>query len=52
MIAANYRKKCPGCGEQIEEGDQIGKVDGDWVCADCVEECGGEDMPRDPAKGV
>lgn len=43
MIKAQYGGKCPGCGEDICEGDPIGRVDGEWVCAGCVEEMGGED---------
>lgn len=43
MISAHYSTKCPGCGEQIEEGDPIGLVDGDWCCEECVDE-NGEDQ--------
>lgn len=42
MIEARFAKTCD-CGEQILEGDDIGKVDGEWVCADCVDDNGGED---------
>lgn len=43
MITAEHDSKCPGCGEPIAEGDQIGRVDGDWVCESCVDDAGGED---------
>jgi hypothetical protein len=45
---AGFSGKCPGCGEQIAEGDAIGLVDGDWCCEDCVDEHGedGEDGER------
>lgn len=46
MIPARFSKKCPGCGERIEEGDEIGKVDGDWCCEECVD-AHGEDDWRD-----
>jgi hypothetical protein len=49
MKRAFYSGKCPGCGGDIEEGESIGKVDGDWCCADCVDEHG-EDAP-DPNPG-
>jgi hypothetical protein len=45
MIAANHAQTC-SCGQQIEPDDRIGKVDGEWVCATCVEDAGGEDPPR------
>ena len=43
MIPARFWKRCPGCDELIEEGDLIGIVDGEWVCAACVHDAGGED---------
>lgn len=43
MIVAEFSQKCSGCGEEIGEGDRIGRVDGDWVCEACVEDAGGED---------
>jgi hypothetical protein len=43
MIEARYPKKCPGCGDQIDEGDDIGMVEGEWVCEDCVDANEGED---------
>jgi hypothetical protein len=43
MIEAEFGCKCPGCGEPIEPGDQIGVVDGEWICAECVDDAGGED---------
>lgn len=43
MIEARYAMKCPGCGEPVEEGDEIGCVEGEWVCAACVEAEEGED---------
>ena len=42
-VKARYGSKCPGCGERIEEGDDIGLVDGDWCCSECVDECGEDD---------
>jgi len=45
VISARYRTKCPGCSETIEEGDPIGRVDGEWVCEDCADGAGGEDFP-------
>lgn len=42
MITAGYDSRC-SCGTPIEEGDEIGLVDGEWVCAGCVEDAGGED---------
>lgn len=35
---AQYDGKCPGCGGDIERGDRIAKVEGDWVCDVCLEE--------------
>lgn len=43
MIVAGFDSRCPGCGEQIWEGDEIGLVDGEWVCETCTEDAGGED---------
>lgn len=40
MISAQFSSKCPGCGGDIEEGERIGLVDGDWCCELCVEEYG------------
>lgn len=34
---ASWPQKCPGCGEQITEGDEIGLIEGEWCCAYCVE---------------
>jgi predicted nucleic acid-binding Zn ribbon protein len=31
LIPARFRKKCPVCGEPIDEGDMIGLVDGEVV---------------------
>lgn len=42
MIQARYTTKCPGCGERIEEGENIGMVDGDWCCEMCVTDNHGE----------
>ena len=47
MISAKWASKCPGCGELIEEGDRIGRVEGDWCCEVCVEDNGGEDKHDD-----
>lgn len=41
-MIATYDSRCP-CGNYIEAGDEIGLVDGQWVCEHCVEENGGED---------
>lgn len=46
MIPARYAGKCPGCGQHIAEGDNIGRVDGDWCCAECVDEHGEETTDR------
>jgi hypothetical protein len=43
VITAGFDSRCPGCGEQIGEGDPIGLVDGDWCCGGCVDEHG-EDL--------
>lgn len=40
MIAARFDGKCPSCEKRIDEGDQIGLVDGEWCCEECVEEHG------------
>lgn len=45
MTTADYSQTC-SCGHRIEEGDLVGKVDGEWVCESCVEDNGGEDPPR------
>jgi formylmethanofuran dehydrogenase subunit E len=39
---ASFGAKCPGCGEWIEEGDDIFLVEGEWVCVSCSEEAGTE----------
>lgn len=45
MIVAEFDSKCPGCGEPIVgELDEIGRVDGEWVCGSCVQDAGGEDV--------
>lgn len=46
MIDATRSGRCGGCDEAIEEGDAIGVVDGEWVCAECVNDAGGEDRER------
>jgi hypothetical protein len=51
LITASYAGKCPGCGEPITEGDNIGRVDGDWCCADCVDEQGEDGYDREAANG-
>lgn len=43
MITAGFESRCLDCGREIVEGDEIGMVDGSWVCEDCVEAAGGED---------
>lgn len=45
-VTAGYRSTC-ACGAQIEEGDEIGQVDGEWVCADCMEAFGEDELPSD-----
>lgn len=35
---ATYGGKCPGCGEQIVEGDPIFLVEEEWVCESCYGE--------------
>jgi hypothetical protein len=47
VIIARYSGKCPGCGERIEEGDPLGKVDGDWCCEVCVNSHGEDEWERD-----
>jgi hypothetical protein len=47
MITARYEGRCPGCGEPIEEGDQIGMVDEEWCCERCVEDAGEDANPHD-----
>lgn len=47
MITAQYETKCPGCGEWIEYGESIGRVDGEWICQPCVDDAGGEDPWED-----
>lgn len=47
MIFAQWPKKCPGCGDEIDEGDLIGLVDSEWVCSECVDSAGGEDGDQD-----
>lgn len=41
-MIAEYRSKCPVCGDWIEEGDEISHLDDDdaWVHAECAEEGG------------
>ena len=43
MIRASFDSRCPSCLEDIHEGDEIGMIDGEWCCAECVEDNGGED---------
>lgn len=35
--AAQYPGKCPDCGNEIEEGDPIYLVDGDWLDEECAQ---------------
>ncbi len=30
---AKFDSRCPGCKHAISEGDRIGLVDGEWLCA-------------------
>lgn len=35
-VAARFAGKCPGCGDRIEEGEDIHLTgDGVWVCSGC-----------------
>lgn len=45
IIEADFSQKCGGCGGEIEEGDRITVIDGEWVCwTTCgVEEYGEEE---------
>jgi hypothetical protein len=43
VICARFESRCACCGDDIAEGDRIGEVDGEWCCAKCVEDEGGED---------
>lgn len=40
MIEARYSSKCPGCDERILEGDDIGLIDDERCCAECVADYG------------
>lgn len=33
IIEARYPGRCAKCGTAIEQGDDIGVVDGDWLCS-------------------
>lgn len=35
-INASFDSWCPGCGEEIEEGDMITLIEGEWVCQTCL----------------
>lgn len=35
---AHFRRKCPDCGEWIEEGDTIYEIEEEWVCETCWED--------------
>lgn len=45
LFSAKWPGRCDSCGEQINEGDDIGFVDGRSrpVCEDCWEFEGGDD---------
>lgn len=43
MITAGYASRCPDCDGPILEGDDIGLVEGEWVCESCVEDAGGSE---------
>jgi hypothetical protein len=47
MMQAGFNGTC-ACGAQIVEGDDIGKVDGEWVCVDCIESMGEDEWPPRP----
>lgn len=36
-IYAQYESECEYCGERIDEGDHIAKLDDEWVHAQCAE---------------
>lgn len=42
MTVAEFESKCPGCGDLIYEGEDIHRVDGEWVCDSCAENAGVE----------
>jgi hypothetical protein len=47
VIRARFENRC-ACGRTIREGDNIGLVDGEWVCEECVDGAdGGEDPGAD-----
>lgn len=46
VVKAQHAGRCGGCDEPIHEGDEIGVVDGEWVCEACVVDAGGEDNER------
>lgn len=37
-LRAQFDSRCPGCGDQIHEGDLIRLVDGEWLCETCAED--------------
>lgn len=38
-ISARFDSECDGCGDQIEEGDQIrSNGEGGWICLECGEQ--------------
>lgn len=45
MILARFDGRCKSCERDIAEGDEIGLVDGEWCCEECVQEYG-EDAPE------
>lgn len=36
VTEAKYASRCPGCDEEIDSGDRIARVDGNWVCWWCA----------------
>lgn len=32
---AQYRSRCWNCERRIHEGDEIGSLDGEWICQRC-----------------
>lgn len=40
MVTATYDSRCGLCDGMIEEGEPIGRVDGEWCCEDCIAESG------------
>lgn len=50
-FTARFDSECPGCGEEILEGDEAGYVDDEVVCGDCCDENDDTCTPCWPAGG-